>query len=61
MARVGDRRRLLIDQIVPARLAALDLESALVNEETGVRGYVIARQASFLVPYQAGLAAEARD
>jgi hypothetical protein len=26
-----------------------------------VRGYVIARQASFLVPYQAGLAAEARD
>jgi signal transduction histidine kinase len=60
-SRLTDRRNLLLDRIGPARLAALDLENALVNEETGVRGFIIAGQAQFLQPYQDGLLAETRD
>jgi len=59
-ARVSDRRRLLVDRIGPAQLAALNLENALVNQETGVRGYALTREARFLEPYRAGLMAEAQ-
>ncbi len=55
-----DRNRsLLLDQVGPARRAALSLENALVNQETGVRGYVITADASFLAPYRDGLENEA--
>jgi CHASE3 domain sensor protein len=47
-----DRERsLLLDQVGPSVRAALQLESALVNEETGVRGYVLTREQPFLQPY----------
>jgi signal transduction histidine kinase len=52
-------RRMLLEQVGPARRTALALENALVNEETGVRGYVITAQPSFLEPYRSGLAGEA--
>jgi signal transduction histidine kinase len=52
-------RNLLLDQVGPAVRSTLELESALVNEETGVRGYIITAQSSFLGPYQDGLADEA--
>ncbi len=56
-----DRNRaLLLDQVGPARRAALSLESALVNQETGVRGYVITADSSFLAPYRDGLRQETR-
>jgi len=56
-----DRNRsVLLDQVGPARRAALSLESALVNQETGVRGYVITADPSFLAPYRDGLKDEAR-
>ncbi|HWK17739.1 MAG TPA: ATP-binding protein [Solirubrobacteraceae bacterium] len=57
-ARLSDRRKLLVDGIGPAQLAALNLENALVNQETGVRGYALTRQPRFLEPYRAGLLAE---
>ncbi len=57
-ARVSDRRKLLVDRIGPAQLAALNLENALVNQETGVRGYALTRQSRFLDPYHAGVLAE---
>jgi len=57
-ARLSDRRKLLVDRIGPAQLAALNLENALVNQETGVRGYALTRQPRFLEPYRAGLLAE---
>ncbi|MHB1469351.1 MAG: sensor histidine kinase [Solirubrobacteraceae bacterium] len=57
---LGTRRHLLLDEIAPALRAALQLENALVNEETGVRGYIIAREASFLAPYYSGRRTEAR-
>ncbi|WP_068155482.1 sensor histidine kinase [Rhodococcus phenolicus] len=48
----------LIDRIMPARAAAYQLQSALVNQETGVRGYALTGDATFLAPYQEGLQAE---
>jgi signal transduction histidine kinase len=53
-------RNLLLDQVGPSVRGTLELESALVNEETGVRGYIITAQSSFLEPYRDGLADEAR-
>lgn len=47
-------RRFLLDEVGPARRAALDLENALINEETGVRGYLITGEPSFLAPYTDG-------
>jgi signal transduction histidine kinase len=41
--------------IDPAAFAERELAYALVNEETGVRGYLLSAQASFLAPYYAGL------
>jgi len=57
-ARLTERRELLVDEIAPAQLAALDLENALVNEESGVRGYLLTRQQEFLDPYREGRRAE---
>jgi signal transduction histidine kinase len=48
-------REQLLDQIGPARRTSLALENALVNEETGARGYLITGERSFLAPYETGL------
>ncbi len=53
-------RRLLLDQVGPARRTALVLENALINEETGVRGLALTGESSFLEPYDSGLRAERR-
>ena len=39
-------------------MAAQQLDNALVNQETGVRGYALSAQQSFLSPYTDGVAAE---
>lgn len=48
----------LIDGIQPARVAAAQLQSALRDQETGVRGYLIAGDRQFLTPYYDGQHAE---
>jgi signal transduction histidine kinase len=53
-----DARNRVVDVIDPAALQVQLLDSALVNQETGVRGYALSAQKSFLAPYTAGLAAE---
>jgi signal transduction histidine kinase len=53
-AKLTDRRKLVVDRVAPAQVAALGLENALVNEETGVRGYLLTREAQFLAPYRDG-------
>jgi signal transduction histidine kinase len=58
--RLSDQRRVVLNQVEPALLAALDLENALINEETGVRGYIITAEPDFLEPYDKGRAAEAQ-
>lgn len=52
-------RGVLLEQVGPARRSALTLENALVNQETGVRGYLATSQPSFLSPYRSGLQDEA--
>src|ERR1022692_3029473 len=48
----------LIDSVLPAEAQAYRLQGALIDQETGVRGYGITGNARFLQPYHAGLAAE---
>ncbi|CPR12005.1 two-component sensor protein [Mycobacterium bohemicum DSM 44277] len=50
--------RELIDNIQPARTAAGRLQSALRDQETGVRGYLIVEDRQFLTPYYDGQHAE---
>jgi signal transduction histidine kinase len=53
-------RALTISRIDPAATTALTLGNALIDEETGVRGYVIAGKAEFLEPYTEGRQREKR-
>jgi signal transduction histidine kinase len=53
----GERQR-IETTLDPAALAAEQLYSALLNQETGVRGYALTGQADFLAPYNQGYAAE---
>jgi signal transduction histidine kinase len=48
----------LVDRSSPALIEAVQLEAALVNQETGIRGYAISGQTDFLQPYTEGLAQE---
>ncbi|KWX68104.1 CHASE3 domain-containing protein [Mycobacterium sp. NAZ190054] len=48
----------LINHIQPARVAAYQLQAALRDQETAVRGYLIAADSRFLLPYDEGRAIE---
>jgi signal transduction histidine kinase len=48
----------LIDDIQPARVAAYQLQAALRDQETALRGYAIAADRQFLQPYSDGQRAE---
>jgi signal transduction histidine kinase len=48
----------LSDRIAPARTEAGVLSAALVDQETGVRGYLLSGEPQFLDPYAEGQAAE---
>jgi signal transduction histidine kinase len=52
---------LQINRLDPALRYSSYLNNALINEETGVRGYTLTHQRSFLQPYQQGMAAEPGD
>ncbi|WP_082978619.1 CHASE3 domain-containing protein [Mycobacterium sp. 1081908.1] len=56
--RTDDMSRGLTDDIQPARVAAFQLQSALRDQETGVRGYLITADRQFLTPYYDGQHAE---
>jgi signal transduction histidine kinase len=56
--RADETSRGLNDGIQPARVAAFQLQSALRDQETGVRGYLIATDRKFLTPYYDGQHAE---
>jgi signal transduction histidine kinase len=53
-----DARSRVVDVIDPAALQAQQLDNALVNQETGVRGYALSAQQSFLAPYTDGMTEE---
>ncbi len=52
---------LQVSQLDPGSRSTSYLLAAVLNEETGVRGYIITRQKSFLQPYQQGVAESARQ
>ena len=52
--RTDDVTRQLTDQIQPARVSAYQLQGALRDQETSLRGYVIAADRQFLAPYVEG-------
>ena len=58
LAHLDDERQRIETTIDPAALAAQQLYSALLNQETGVRGYALTGQSAFLAPYNEGVAAE---
>ncbi|MDG3013779.1 CHASE3 domain-containing protein [Corynebacteriales bacterium D3-21] len=45
----------LTGTLLPARAAAYQFQSSLLNQETGVRGYALTGDPSFLEPYNQGL------
>jgi signal transduction histidine kinase len=56
--RTDELSRELIDDIQPARVAAYQLQAALRDQETSLRGYAIAADRQFLEPYNEGQRAE---
>jgi signal transduction histidine kinase len=58
LAHLNHERQRIETTIDPAELAAQQLYSALLNQETGVRGYALSGSASFLAPYTQGTADE---
>ena len=52
--RRDDARQVIDGRLTPARLALSELLSALVDQETGQRGYIITGQDRFLEPYRSG-------
>ena len=48
----------VIDTVDPAIQQALRIDAALVDQETGVRGYALSAQTDFLAPYTNGIATE---
>ncbi|WP_410568164.1 sensor histidine kinase [Amycolatopsis sp. cmx-4-61] len=54
-----EARTRLLDVVAPQRLAASQLSTALLNQESGVRGYQLGRRPEFLVPYTDGVRSQA--
>ncbi|MCF2534176.1 MULTISPECIES: sensor histidine kinase [Streptomyces] len=48
----------VVDRRTPALIASIRLEEALVNQETGIRGYGLSGSKDFLAPYRQGVADE---
>jgi signal transduction histidine kinase len=48
----------LIDRVSPARGTSQQLQLAMLNQQTGLDGYIIGRDQVFLRPYQQGMADE---
>ncbi len=60
LRRADDATSDQVDRTVPARLAASQLLTSLVDQETGLRGYALTGDKAFLQPYRQGLLDEKR-
>ncbi|MFL6124377.1 sensor histidine kinase [Actinophytocola sp.] len=58
LSRLGDARATVVGRIDPALQQALRLQSALVDQETGVRGYALGANEDVLNPYITGVTAQ---
>ncbi|HEX3872784.1 MAG TPA: ATP-binding protein, partial [Solirubrobacteraceae bacterium] len=57
-AQLTTQRATVLNEITPAQLADLSLQHSLVDEETGVRGYLLTTEHDFLQLYEKGLVGE---
>jgi signal transduction histidine kinase len=55
VASLGSARDKVVNQLDPASFQGSQLEVALLNQETGVRGYALSGNAAFLGPYTLGV------
>ncbi|WP_329042633.1 ATP-binding protein [Streptomyces sp. NBC_00178] len=55
LAHATDVNKQLTERWSPALIASVRMESALINQETGIRGYGMTGKREFLSPYQDGL------
>jgi signal transduction histidine kinase len=55
IVRLTDARHRVVDQIGPTRVAAQQLLTSLVDQETGLRGYALTGDRTFLDPYRRGV------
>jgi signal transduction histidine kinase len=60
ISRLAHARNVVLDRNGPAVLAQMSLLTALVDQESGVRGYVLSGSPQFLGPYRQGRADERR-
>ncbi|MFC9947583.1 sensor histidine kinase [Streptomyces pratensis] len=58
LSRISDRTTDLVDRIQPARSASFQLQNSLLDQETGVRGFALTGDTTFLEPYESGRRAE---
>ena len=58
LAQVNHQQGRIENTIDPAALEARALDAALLDQETGLRGYALSGQRDFLTPYTGGLATE---
>jgi signal transduction histidine kinase len=58
LVRLHDDRQRVLNVLDPAALQVQRLDTALVDQETGVRGYALSGQRDFLAPYTSGVAEE---
>jgi signal transduction histidine kinase len=59
LSRLSDAREQLADRLDPAAITAEHLLAAMVDQETGVRGYALSGDDGFLAPYNTGRPATA--
>jgi signal transduction histidine kinase len=60
LATLSTERNRVVRDLDPAVIAVRDLRAALIDQETGLRGFVLTGSESFLQPYVDGSAAEER-
>ena len=51
VVRLESATRNIVDRLSPARIAAAQLATAYVDQESGIRGYLLTREEAFLTPY----------
>ena len=61
LADLTTARNHVVNTLDPAAFHASQLEVALLNQETGVRGYALSAQASFLGPYKDGMTGQQQE
>ncbi|MDX3853974.1 sensor histidine kinase [Streptomyces sp. AK02-01A] len=60
LSQTNDRTTELVDRIQPARSNVFQLQKSLLDQETGVRGFALTADPSFLAPYAQGREDEQR-